>query len=272
MLLQMVVRDFKSDFDAAIDTLPLYPSPFDSPSLCVALQGRFPVGADGRGWAGDPIERLGPLSGVARVDDGSQITGNLRWGWFDMEGNPPEFGALSGWGLAVCFVPAAPLEEGWHVFRVDFSPWTEFGTRLMPYGTDGVVYARFHVGSRPTWYETEVDCWEDGRRSGLPDSACLITGFVSEEVVSWGSTTIEVSFDGVPTECSPWLEPGSAGFAALCPFRADGNQVEVAVVSDVIADVHGSGERRHLVAMPVGGVRHRELLDPNFGLDVFEAP
>lgn len=275
MWLHMAVPDFRSSLDSGEDVVGLYPNPFETPSLCVGLRGGFAVGDDERGWSGNPIEHLGLRSGVTRVSDASRIPGELRWGWFDLEGNPPLAGiyaAPSGYGLAVCFVPEAPLEEGWHVLRVDFSPWTEFGTRLMPYGTDGVVYARFHIGSRPTWYSTEVECWDDGRHTGFPERACLVTGRVSEEVGSWGTTTVEVRYDGGLAECSVILEPGSSAFGAFCPFQVDRSEVAVRLISDVVADLQGSHDRRHALAITPGASVGRELLDPRFGLDVAEAP
>lgn len=263
---RMLVPDFRSSFESggyrtAYASLP-------GPGLCVGRGQDFGEALR----SADPHALAAAGTTLTRVEDGRRIDGELRHG-VDIDGN--DFLSFPvGYDDLLCFVPDAALVEGWYVFRMDLRSWQGLGTNIGGLPDDGALYARIRIGSEPIWFATQFNCRPDFEQpSGPPIDECRLTGFVSEEVPSWGSSMIEVRFDGSLVECTPYFPDGERGFGATCPYAELGSEIEVRLTSDVVTDLEGNHDRRHSTVLTRGSWDGVTLqLSPRFGLDVAEAP
>ncbi|MBK6534656.1 MAG: hypothetical protein IPF99_35435 [Deltaproteobacteria bacterium] len=198
----------------------------------------------------DSVAAEAALAGGAslvRVADGAAIAGEVRSGWFNVSGEEVD-GVRAGWS----FVPAEPLEPGWHVLRFDLTELEALGQHIVFFAgsstTAHSVYARFRVDSVRSWVFTRVACQRRDHDGLLPavEQACNIGGAISEAaIVDWGSTSMIVRYDDQPVECAP-ISLGDSWFSTTCPLPPSTDvRVDVEVFSDAIAGPNGEARLVH---------------------------
>lgn len=215
----------------------------------------------------DPGDLPSDLLRVVRLDTGEPIRGALRLGYHDVFGSAAPSSPYDD--PSVSFIPDNPLEPGWYVLDADVRRWSGPSPpeTVDGYMEDGHLYARFHVGSRPTWYETWIHCGGDPR--GGP-AGCRVVALLSERVepALLAGTSVTVTIDGVPGRCTRVLDTFHIGIEHACPLDPPGTVYEVHLTSDLVALPDGAHDFTHTVVGKVtsGGPQH-EVIDPRFGVD-----
>lgn len=225
--------------------------------------------AGGHPDAGPPLDLRGPGSlRLVRLDTGADVPGAMRAGLYTALGVPAEPAPVGD--AAISFVPQEALSEGWYVLVADVSAWAPPPPEVMidgHYESDR-LYARLHVGSRPTWYETWIFCEWDTR------SACSVVALVSEamEPSALAGTTASLDVNGAPGACTRVMDTAHYGIEFSCPFGEPGTSYALHLTSDVIATPDGALDWTHTVRSVEtrGGPQH-EVLDPRFGVEIANA-
>ncbi len=212
------------------------------------------------------IEVIGRGLYLVEVSSGAAVPGEVREGVVRMDG-----AVVPGWpdgdvvGV-VSFVPDEPLEEGWYVLVADLREWMTSNARVtrldgaIGFVEDDMVFARFRIGSEPTWFRTQVHC--DTRQLGHERTTWCDIMVALSEPADLGSTRFELRVDG---ELDPGCVQTVAG-AWTCPHYPDGTEFEVQLVeSEIVRPLDGIATQSI-----VGGGQSAQvaLVSPRFGIEV----
>lgn len=206
---------------------------------------------------------------LTRVSDGRRVGGTVLVGWYGIDGS-----AIDPDAVAISFVPAGPLEPGWHVLRMDIGP-TLRGFRAGAVGVHAdrrvgdVLYARFRMDSAPSWVGTFV-----GNVGPYPYDRTTFHGRLSEPDagVDWAGTRLEVRYDGVVQDCD-WPRFGDDGFLVTCSGVPFPSLMTLELDSPAVTDP--AGERPTVHAIPYDerldwgdlGI----LVSPDLGIEAADA-
>ena len=173
----------------------------DAPVLVVAHRPSVVLGLRGR----PAEEAIASGARLVRLADGASVPMSVRSGLYDVQGRAVPGASTTGWS----FVPDEPLEDGWHLLRVDLAGLIALGQNVgyqefSPRDGD-VLYSRFRVDSAQEWVNTEVRCERRDREGNLlptDEQRCTFAAALSEEgPVSWEGAMLDVRYDGVTAEC-----------------------------------------------------------------------
>lgn len=167
---------------------------------------------------------------------------------------------------AFSFVPAEPLEDGWYVLALDLTDWrliSPDGVTFGGYGTyveEGKMYARVHVGARPTWYMSYVGC---GSYSG-----CTIGVVWSEPVPDVEPSTFAIEADGRPFVGCGLSTRAETNIWWRCPYSPEGTELTIRLVeADVIHPI-SDGAVAHSIINPGDQSVTSYPVEPRFGIDI----
>ncbi len=213
------------------------------------------------------------FEGITLVDvaSGSRVQGDVVVGFADWTGTHSV--AAEARAYAYSFVPASPLADGWYVLRVDVSGWRPFASSLrMAVASEHLVrdtdiaHVRIHVGALPTFWATYVSCTSNPAQPTI-NTACELGALLTESILDWGATTLEVRVDGSATACVVGSDDRSIG-CRLAPFQI-GAILDVHFVSDVVTAPDGAHDvTQHFAFEPTGTGGEYVYVAPDFGIAI----
>lgn len=269
------VPDFQSSLRFVHASLEGYPLD-DTPVLAVVHRSS-PV----LGLRGSPAEEaIASGASLIRLADGASVPMSVRSGLYDVQGRAVPGASTTGWS----FVPDEPLEDGWHLLRVDLAGLIALGQNVgyqefSPRDGD-VLYSRFRVDSAEEWVNTEVRCERrdrDGNLLPADEQRCNFAAALSEAgPVSWEGAMLEVRYDGVTAECGA-LETNDVGAWRSCALPPSTDvEITLELLGTPIRGPVGPPPTRHTFAfeplIPAGqladlrGFSTWVPVEPNLGL------
>lgn len=237
----------------------------------------FPIPPRDDGWSADfltlRVVASHPDAGMERPRGGMlrlveltterEVAGEMRVGYVDVRGEPRSPPGYEG-GSAISFVPSNELTEGWYVLVADLRG---IGRELYPIGgvLEGeLLYARVHVGPRPTWHATFLQ-----QERGETSLFVIVPEAIADLSVPAPSVTFTA--DEAPMSCRPSDFPHPR-FSFSCPLRPRGTRWGVHLASDSIRTPEGAPEGSvEIVQTEIaesGGGHDAALTSPRFGIDV----